>query len=71
MKGHPNATAAGVAGALTILLVWVLSLVHVDVPTEVASAITTVGATVVLLIGRRGGKSTPPTPPAAANPPAT
>jgi len=32
--------AGGAAGALTVLLVWILGLLHVPVPPEVASAIT-------------------------------
>lgn len=35
-------TAGGVAGALTVLVVWVLGLLHVPVPPEVASALTVV-----------------------------
>jgi putative flippase GtrA len=34
--------AGGVVGALTVLLVWVLGLLHVTVPPEVASALTVV-----------------------------
>jgi putative flippase GtrA len=32
--------AGGVAGALTVLVVWILGLFHVTVPPEVASALT-------------------------------
>jgi putative flippase GtrA len=32
--------AGGAAGALTVLVVWILGLYHVSVPPEVASAIT-------------------------------
>jgi putative flippase GtrA len=32
--------AGGAAGALTVLVVWILGLLHVPVPPEVASAIT-------------------------------
>jgi putative flippase GtrA len=35
-------TAGGVAGALTVLVVWILGLLHVPVPPEVASAITVI-----------------------------
>jgi putative flippase GtrA len=35
-------TAGGVAGALTVLVVWILGLLHVPVPPEVASALTVV-----------------------------
>ncbi|MGA8330645.1 MAG: hypothetical protein WB777_15280, partial [Mycobacterium sp.] len=34
--------AGGVAGALTVLVVWILGLLHVIVPPEVASALTVV-----------------------------
>jgi hypothetical protein len=41
----PKVAAAGIAGAISIILVWVLnSGVGVDVPPEVASAFTTVVA---------------------------
>jgi hypothetical protein len=46
---HPKVTAAaqgaGAAGAITVVLVWVGSLFNVDVPPEVASAVTTLLAT--------------------------
>lgn len=38
---HPKVAAAGAAGAVTIILVWAVSLAGVDVPPEVASAVTT------------------------------
>jgi len=34
--------AGGVAGALTVLVVWILGLFHVEVPPEAASALTVV-----------------------------
>jgi putative flippase GtrA len=34
--------AGGVVGALTVLLVWILGLLHVAVPPEVASSLTVV-----------------------------
>jgi putative flippase GtrA len=34
--------AGGVAGALAVLVVWILGLLHVTVPPEVASALTVV-----------------------------
>lgn len=37
--------AGGIAGALTIVLVWLLGALNVDVPPEVASAITTIIST--------------------------
>lgn len=45
---QPNATptrkvtAGGLASALTIVLVWALGAAGIDVPAEVASAITTI-----------------------------
>ncbi len=38
----PNkAVAAGGAGAVTVILVWLLGLFHLSIPPEVASAFTT------------------------------
>jgi hypothetical protein len=34
--------AGGIAGALTVLVVWILGLLHVAVPPEVASALTVI-----------------------------
>lgn len=42
MNPTPKVAAGGIAGALTIVLVWFLGAVDVDVPPEVASAITTI-----------------------------
>lgn len=39
---NPKVAAGGVAGAATVILVWGLGLLDVDVPAEVASALTTV-----------------------------
>ena len=36
----PKVVNAGVAGAASIVLVWLLSLANVDVPTEVGMALT-------------------------------
>lgn len=38
---HPKVAAAGIAGAVTVVLVWAASLAGVAVPPEVASAVTT------------------------------
>lgn len=46
MNVSPKVQAAGVAGAVTILLVWAASLFGLDVPPEAASAFTTLVATV-------------------------
>lgn len=40
MTPEPKVLAGGVAGALTVVLVWVLGAVGVDMPPEVASAVT-------------------------------
>jgi hypothetical protein len=41
---NPKVAAAGVAGAATVLVVWLLESVGVDVPPEAASAFTTLFA---------------------------
>lgn len=38
---NPKVAAGGTAGAATILLVWLLAQAGVDLPPEVASAVTT------------------------------
>ena len=40
MAPKPKVVAVGVAGSLTILLVWIAGLFGVEVPPEVASAFT-------------------------------
>lgn len=40
MNVNPKISAAGLAGAVTVILLYVLSLWDVEVPAEVASAIT-------------------------------
>lgn len=40
MAPKPKVVAGGVAGSLTILLVWVAGMFEVEVPPEVASAFT-------------------------------
>lgn len=42
MNINPKVAAGGVAGSITIILVWVLGFFHVEVPPEVASAFTTI-----------------------------
>jgi len=39
---HPKTAAAGIGGALAVIIVWVLSLFSIDVPPEVAAALTTI-----------------------------
>lgn len=42
MNLNPKIAASGIAGALTVVIVYVLSLVGVNVPTEVAAALTVI-----------------------------
>lgn len=42
MAPTTKVTSGGVSGALTVLVVWILGLLHVAVPPEVASALTVV-----------------------------
>ncbi len=42
MAPTTKVSAGGVAGALTVLVVWILGLLHVAVPPEVASALTVI-----------------------------
>ena len=39
---HPKVVGGGLAGSTTVLLVYILSLVHVDIPTTAAAAATVV-----------------------------
>lgn len=41
MTVHPKVAAAGAAGAVTTLVVWLLALFGVTMPAEVATALTT------------------------------
>ena len=40
MTPQPKVVAGGIAGAVTIVLVWAAGMAGVDVPAEVASAFT-------------------------------
>jgi hypothetical protein len=53
MGSNPNAAVAGFAGAITIVLVFVIGALNVDIPAEVASAITTLVTAAVLYVGRK------------------
>ena len=53
-KPNSKVQAAGFAGALTIVLVWALAQAGVELPPEVASAITTVIATAAGYIKSNG-----------------
>lgn len=57
--------AGGVAGALTILLVWILEQFHVSVPAEVASSMTTLIAFLASWQCHTVHAITTPPPPAA------
>lgn len=45
MSVNPKVQAAGWAGAVTVLVVWLAGLAGVDVPAEVASAFTVLVST--------------------------
>lgn len=51
---NPKVTAAGVgggvAGSLTVILVWVVGMAGLDVPPEVASAFTTLVTAVAAIV---------------------
>ena len=53
VSNNPNASVTAVAGAVTIVLIWVAGIAGLAVPAEVASAFTTVVAGVILWVGRR------------------
>jgi high-affinity Fe2+/Pb2+ permease len=53
VSNNPNASVTAVAGALTILLVWIAGTVGLALTAEVASAFTTLVAAIILWIGRR------------------
>jgi threonine/homoserine/homoserine lactone efflux protein len=53
VSNNPNASVTAVAGAVTIVLIWVAGIAGLAVPAEVASAFTTVVAAVILWVGRR------------------
>jgi hypothetical protein len=44
-KPIPKVVAAGAAGALTVVLVWVVGMFGLEVPEEVAAAVTALLAT--------------------------
>ena len=44
MNVNPKISAAAAAGAVTIVLVWAFGLLGIDVPTDVASAVTLIVA---------------------------
>ena len=42
MTTHPKVQAGAIGGAVSIVIVWGLTALNVDVPPEVASAFTTI-----------------------------
>ena len=62
-------TAATLAGAIVTIVIWILRLAHVDVPPEVAAAITTILAAVAGYLAPHTHR--PDAPPAATAPEAT
>jgi threonine/homoserine/homoserine lactone efflux protein len=60
VSSNPNASVTAVAGAVTIVLIWVVGIAGLAVPAEVASAFTTVVAAVILWIGRRERQAATP-----------
>jgi hypothetical protein len=54
IQNHPNATLAGVSGAITTLVIWGIGLSGTETPPEVAAAVATIIATLSLAIGRKG-----------------
>ena len=57
---HPKVATGGIAGAVSILLPWALSLAGITVSPEVASALTTVTTFVAGYL--QPADKTPPTP---------
>jgi len=60
VSNNPNASITALAGAVTILLVWVAGVAGLNVPAEVASAFTTLVAGLILWVGRREQKAKAP-----------
>lgn len=54
---NPNASVTALAGAIMVVIIWVVGVAGVDVPAEVASAFTTIVAAVILGIDRRGRRA--------------
>ena len=42
MNLNPKTTAAGIAGAVTLVIVFILSQLGVEIPADVAAAVTTI-----------------------------
>lgn len=56
MTNHPNTLAAIGTGGLATLLVWIATLLGLNVDAVVAGIIVTIASAAVLFIGRRGIK---------------
>jgi hypothetical protein len=74
VTSNPNTNAAGIGGALGVLVSWLLGHYHVTLSAEDGAAISTGTAAFVLYVGRDGIRGVlrnlwrgrqPPTPPAA------
>jgi Ca2+/Na+ antiporter len=57
VTNNPNASVTAVAGAVTVLLVWIIGVAGLSMPAEVGSALTTVVAGVILWVGPRQTKN--------------
>lgn len=55
--GPNKAIAAGAAGSASVIIVWALGLFHLTVPPEVASAATTLAATLMAWLVPHGGEA--------------
>lgn len=64
MNVHPKVAAGSLAGALTIILVWGLSFAKVQIPPEVASAITVLISSFTGYLTPAGSDQPPPHDPA-------
>ena len=53
VTNNPNASVAAGVGAAVTIAVWVASALGLDVPPEVAAAVTTLAGSIVLLVGNR------------------
>lgn len=53
VSNNPNASVAAGVGAAVTIAVWVASALGLDVPPEVAAAVTTLAGSLVLLVGNR------------------
>lgn len=55
MNLNPKTTAAGIAGAVTLVIVFVLGQLGVDIPADVAAAVTTIIAFVAAYVKSSDG----------------